>query len=139
MFPKANLLPGLVELAQDENAIVRATSVQAAVFMLPLLTSGIKESFFSLDLYVIFLEIKKTTMFPLIKQLYEKSIGQNDISCITIAKDFGGILEGLQSCLPMSDCMWFLESFSALSNKGLPAKPGDNQYANASQVNENLM
>lgn len=75
-------------------------------------------------------------MFPLIKQLYEKSVELNDLSCVTIARDFGGILEGLRSCLPVSDSIWFLESFTALSNKGLPAKPGDNQYANASQVSE---
>lgn len=73
-------------------------------------------------------------MFPLIKQLYEKSVDNNDISCVTIAKEFGGILKGLQSCLPVSDSMWFLESFGGLSNRGLPAKPGDTQYANASQV-----
>lgn len=73
-------------------------------------------------------------MFPLIKQLYEKSIHHNDISCVTIAKEFGSILEGLQSCLPVSDSMWFLESFTALSNKGLPTKPGDAQHANTSQV-----
>lgn len=73
-------------------------------------------------------------MFPLIKHLYEKSVEQSDISCVTIAKDFGGILEGLQTCLPVSDSIWFLDSFSALANKGLPAKAGDNQYANASQV-----
>lgn len=45
MFPKANLLPVLVELAQDENSIVRAASVQAAVLMLPLLTAGIGKNF----------------------------------------------------------------------------------------------
>lgn len=42
MFPKGNLLPVLVDLAQDENSIVRAASVQAAVLMLPLLTAGIE-------------------------------------------------------------------------------------------------
>lgn len=73
-------------------------------------------------------------MFPLIKQLYEKSVDRNDASIVTISKEFGGILEGLQSCLPVSDTMWFLECFTTLSNRGLPAKPGNVQQANASQV-----
>lgn len=70
----------------------------------------------------------------MIKQLYDKSMEMNDIGCVAIAKEFGGILRGLQSCLAISDSMWFLEIFTMLSNKGLPAKPGDQFFTNASQV-----
>lgn len=41
LFLKANLLPGLVELAADENVAVRAAAVQTVVQILPLLTTGI--------------------------------------------------------------------------------------------------
>lgn len=73
-------------------------------------------------------------MFPLIKQLYEKCLDHNDISSVTIAKEFSGILDGMQSCLPVSDSMWFLGCFTELLNRGLPTKPGDTQQVSASQL-----
>lgn len=73
-------------------------------------------------------------MFPLIKQLYQRSVEQNDASSLTIAKEFGGILEGLQSSLEVTDSTWLIETFTAMSNRGLPAKMADSQQAKASQV-----
>lgn len=49
MFPKANLLPGLVELATDDNVTVRAAAVQAAVSMLAFLTTGTAYNYASLS------------------------------------------------------------------------------------------
>lgn len=56
MFPKANLLPGLVELATDDNVTVRAAAVQAAVSMLTILTTGIADNilFYFLINYILF-------------------------------------------------------------------------------------
>lgn len=81
-----------------------------------------------------FVEVKKNTIVPLLKQLAEKSLDLRDYTSSTIAKEIGKILEGLQSCLTVADSVWFLELFNSLSHRGVTSTLGDIINADATQV-----
>ncbi|KAK4873133.1 hypothetical protein RN001_015162 [Aquatica leii] len=100
---RGDLLASLVELGSDDNMYVRSASVSAIVHIFP---------YTSLD-------VKKTTLLPLIKQLCDKALKHDDLTATTIAKEIGKILDGLQYSLTVPECLWFLTFYKRLSTKGL--------------------
>ncbi|KAK4873132.1 hypothetical protein RN001_015161 [Aquatica leii] len=100
---RGDLLASLVELGSDDNMYVRSASVSAIVHIFPYTT----------------LDVKKTTLLPLIKQLCDKALKHDDLTATTIAKEIGKILDGLQYSLTIPECLWFLNFYKRLSTKGL--------------------
>ncbi|KAF5272713.1 hypothetical protein FQA39_LY07740 [Lamprigera yunnana] len=100
---KGDLLASLVELGADENMYVRSAAVTAIVYIIPYTCT----------------EVRKATLLPLIKQLCERSVKQDDLTAMTIAKVIGKILEGLQDVLTVPETLWFLSFYKKLASKGL--------------------
>ncbi|KAJ8980634.1 hypothetical protein NQ317_011710 [Molorchus minor] len=106
---KTILLPGLVELSNDENVSVRSASVDAIVLMIPYLTS----------------DLIKHTVVQLVKQLCTQSNRPGDLTFPVIAKAYGLLLNNLSNHLTHAEQVWFLEFFKQLSKRGLIISPSE--------------
>uniref|UniRef100_A0A1Y1KKB2 Serine/threonine-protein phosphatase 4 regulatory subunit 4 n=3 Tax=Photinus pyralis TaxID=7054 RepID=A0A1Y1KKB2_PHOPY len=106
---KGTLLASLVELGSDENMYVRAASVSSIVQIFP---------YSSLD-------VKKATLLPLLKQLCERSLKQDELTPATLSKEIGRIFEGLQHAFTATEALWFLNFYKKLATKGLVSEGGE--------------
>ncbi|XP_034945772.1 serine/threonine-protein phosphatase 4 regulatory subunit 4-like isoform X1 [Chelonus insularis] len=100
---KSLLLSLIIELANDEEAIVRQASVQTIVHLLPHFQAN----------------VLKSAISPLFKKLCENSLQAFDSVTRIIAEEFGKIVIGLEKCLTASEKTWFLKYFQQLAQIGI--------------------
>ncbi|PSN42305.1 hypothetical protein C0J52_11141 [Blattella germanica] len=98
------LLPILVELASDEESLVRLQAVETIVNMLPHLQP----------------EILKYTVIPLVKKMCEQSLRAEDAVMVKIAEHFGRLCLGLDNYLMPQEKLWMLKHYQKMAQLGLP-------------------
>ncbi|XP_015126876.1 serine/threonine-protein phosphatase 4 regulatory subunit 4 isoform X1 [Diachasma alloeum] len=103
----ASLLPSIVELASDEESIVRHASVQTIVYLLPHLQP----------------DVIKCTLSPLIKKSCDSALKSDDAVICIIAQEFGKLALGLEKVLTPPERTWLVKYFQQLSQLGMSSPP----------------
>ncbi|XP_012275461.1 serine/threonine-protein phosphatase 4 regulatory subunit 4 isoform X4 [Orussus abietinus] len=107
---KPLLLPSLVELASDEESIVRHASVQTIVHLLPQLHQ----------------ETIKGIIIPLVRKLCESALKSDDNVVCVISEGFGKLALGLEESLQPPERAWFLRYYQQLAQMGIPSMKKEN-------------
>ncbi|XP_063973328.1 serine/threonine-protein phosphatase 4 regulatory subunit 4-like isoform X4 [Diachasmimorpha longicaudata] len=103
----ASLLPSIVELASDEETIVRYASVQTIVYLLPHLQP----------------DVIKSTLSPLIKKSCDSALKSEDTVICIIVQEFGKLALGLEKVLTPPERTWLVKYYQQLSQLGMPSSP----------------
>ncbi|XP_011306054.1 serine/threonine-protein phosphatase 4 regulatory subunit 4 isoform X2 [Fopius arisanus] len=99
----ASLLPSIVELASDEESIVRHASIQTIVYLLPHLQA----------------DVIKSTISPLIKKSCDSALKSDDAVICIISQEFGKLALGLEKVLTPPERTWLVKYFRQLSELGM--------------------
>ncbi|KAG8226391.1 hypothetical protein J437_LFUL011929 [Ladona fulva] len=99
----STLLPPLVELANDEEVMVRLAAVHSVVDLL-----GIVDE-----------ENCKQTIIPLVKKICENALHTEDAVLATISYQLGKLYLGLSAYLSVEEKGWFLDFFQQLALLGV--------------------
>ncbi|XP_071440677.1 serine/threonine-protein phosphatase 4 regulatory subunit 4-like isoform X2 [Hetaerina americana] len=99
----STLLPPLVELANDEEVMVRLAAVHSVVDLL-----GIVDE-----------ETCKQTIIPLVKKICENALHIEDAVLATISYQLGKLCLGLSAYLTVEEKEWFIDFFQQLALLGV--------------------
>ncbi|XP_046384426.1 serine/threonine-protein phosphatase 4 regulatory subunit 4-like isoform X3 [Ischnura elegans] len=99
----STLLPPLVELANDEEVMVRLAAVHSVVDLL-----GIVDE-----------ETCKQTIIPLVKKICENALHTEDAVLATISYQLGKLCLGLSAYLTVEEKEWFIDFFQQLALLGV--------------------
>lgn len=120
-FPNSNLMVSLVELASDDSSNVASSAITATVNILSYTNDGKKyHSHHNLGYKAhYFLEVKRLTIIPLIKQLFDRCLRSEDVIATVVAAEIGKLLVGLQKIISTHEATWFVNVYKTLAHRGL--------------------